>query len=120
MRKYTYDKPSKYKKKKQKDSAFNLVILLLGIMIVLAFLTGCAQQPIIKEVKVPVPCEVSNIPKEPAKLNLEEATIGQIMTYIKQVVKYTKELKPLINNCITEKKITTYKEAKTTSEGLSR
>ena len=96
----------KYNKRKNNDFSLNLAIALLGIMILVIFLAGCAEpQPIIKEVKVQTPCEVETIPTEPREIDLQNSSISAKMDYIKQILIYAKEIRPIMRDCVKRKKI---------------
>ena len=96
----------KYNKRKNNDFGLNLAIALLGIMILVIFLAGCAEpQPIIKEVKVETPCEVESIPTEPREIDLQNSSISAKMDYIKQILIYAKEIRPIMRDCVKRKKI---------------
>ena len=96
----------KYNKRKNNDFSLNLAIALLGIMILVIFLAGCAEpQPIIKEVKVETPCEVETIPTEPREIDLQNSSISAKMDYIKQILIYAKEIRPIMRDCVKRKKI---------------
>lgn len=92
-------------KKKKPNFSYNLAIIM-GIMILVCFLAGCAEpQPIIKTVNVEVPCEVENVPQAPRDIDLNEATIKEKMQYIKEAMQYAKEVKPIMRDCVREKRI---------------
>ena len=96
----------KYNKRKNNDFSLNLAIALLGIMILVIFLVGCAEpQPIIKEVKVQTPCEVETIPTEPREIDLQNSSISAKMDYIKAILIYAKEIRPIMRDCVKRKKI---------------
>lgn len=96
----------KYNKRKNNDFSLNLAIALLGIMILVIFLAGCAEpQPIIKEVKVETPCEVETIPTEPREIDLQNSSISAKMDYIKAILIYAKEIRPIMRDCVKHKKI---------------
>ena len=96
----------KYNKRKNNDFGLNIAIALLGIMILVIFLAGCAEpQPIIKEVKVETPCEVESIPTEPREIDLQNSSISAKMDYIKQILIYAKEIRPIMRDCVKRKKI---------------
>ena len=96
----------KYNKRKNKDFGLNIAIALLGIMILVIFLAGCAEpQPIIKEVKVETPCEVESIPTEPREIDLQNSSISAKMDYIKAILIYAKEIRPIMRDCVKRKKI---------------
>lgn len=96
----------KYNKRKNNDFNLNLAIALLGIMILVIFLAGCAEpQPIIKEVKVQTPCEVESIPTEPREIDLQNSSISAKMDYIKAILIYAKEIRPIMRDCVKRKKI---------------
>ena len=96
----------KYNKRKNNDFGLNIAIALLGIMILVIFLAGCAEpQPIIKEVKVQTPCEVESIPTEPREIDLQNSSISAKMDYIKQILIYAKEIRPIMRDCVKRKKI---------------
>jgi len=96
----------KYNKRKNNDFSLNLAIALLGIMILVIFLAGCAEpQPIIKEVKVQTPCEVESIPTEPREIDLQNSSISAKMDYIKAILIYAKEIRPIMRDCVKRKKI---------------
>lgn len=96
----------KYNKRKSNDFGLNLAIALLGIMILVIFLAGCAEpQPIIKEVKVQTPCEVESIPTEPREIDLQNSSISAKMDYIKAILIYAKEIRPIMRDCVKRKKI---------------
>lgn len=96
----------KYNKRKNNDFSLNLAIALLGIMILVIFLAGCAEpQPIIKEVKVQTPCEVETIPTEPREIDLQNSSISAKMDYIKAILIYAKEIRPIMRDCVKRKKI---------------
>ena len=96
----------KYNKRKNKDFGLNIAIALLGIMILAIFLAGCAEpQPIIKEVKVETPCEVESIPTEPREIDLQNSSISAKMDYIKAILIYAKEIRPIMRDCVKRKKI---------------
>ena len=96
----------KYNKRKNNDFSLNLAIALLGIMILVIFLAGCAEpQPIIKEVKVETPCEVESIPTEPREIDLQNSSISAKMDYIKAILIYAKEIRPIMRDCVKRKKI---------------
>ena len=96
----------KYNKRKNNDFGLNIAIVLLGIMILVIFLAGCAEpQPIIKEVKVQTPCEVESIPTEPREIDLQNSSISAKMDYIKAILIYAKEIRPIMRDCVKRKKI---------------
>ena len=96
----------KYNKRKNNDFGLNMAIALLGIMILVIFLAGCAEpQPIIKEVKVQTPCEVESIPTEPREIDLQNSSISAKMDYIKAILIYAKEIRPIMRDCVKRKKI---------------
>ena len=96
----------KYNKRKNNDFGLNIAIALLGIMILVIFLAGCAEpQPIIKEVKVETPCEVESIPTEPREIDLQNSSISAKMDYIKAILIYAKEIRPIMRDCVKRKKI---------------
>ena len=96
----------KYNKRKSKDFSLNLAIVLIGIMILVCFFVGCAEpQPIIKEVKVQTPCEVESIPAEPREIDLQNSSISAKMDYIKAILIYAKEIRPIMRDCVKRKKI---------------
>lgn len=96
----------KYNKRKNKDFSLNLAIVLIGIMILVCFFVGCAEpQPIIKEVKVETPCEVESIPTEPREIDLQNSSISAKMDYIKAILIYAKEIRPIMRDCVKRKKI---------------
>ena len=87
----------KRKYNKRNDFNLNLAIALLGIMILVIFLAGCAEpQPIIKEVKVQTPCEVESIPTEPREIDLQNSSISAKMDYIKAILIYAKEIRAIV------------------------
>lgn len=77
--------------------------LLIVTLLALPFIS-CSQPPLIKEVKVPTPCEVEYIPREPKSIDIEHSSLGVIMAYIKDIVSYAKEVQPIIDNCVVVKK----------------
>ena len=93
--------------KKRVDNIFNIIVAFLGfmiLMILVIFFVGCAV-PKIERVNIPVPCEVTIIPNEPRPLDLENATISDIMQYIKEITQYAKEMRPIMRSgCIVEKR----------------
>lgn len=94
------------KRKKNNDNTFGIAVAILGLMIVILFFAGCAEpQPIIQKVNVEVPCQVDEIPVAPKDIDLKNSSIGVKAIYIQDVVKYAKEIQPIINNCVVEKKI---------------
>lgn len=96
----------KYNKRKSNDFSLNLAIALIGIMILVCFFVGCAEpQPIIKEVKVETPCEVESIPTEPREIDLQNSSISAKMDYIKAILIYAKEIRPIMRDCVKRKKI---------------
>ena len=96
----------KYNKRKNNDFSLNLAIALLGIMILVCFFVGCAEpQPIIKEVKVQTPCEVESIPTEPREIDLQNSSISAKMDYIKAILIYAKEIRPIMRDCVKRKNI---------------
>lgn len=91
------------KAKKRVDNTFSIIVAFLGFMILVIFFVGCAE-PKIERVNIPVPCEVTIIPNEPRPLDLENATISDIMQYIKEITQYAKEMRPIMRSgCIVEK-----------------
>lgn len=97
----------KRKSTKSNKGNFNAVLIAIAPLIfVVIAISGCANpQPMIKEVSVPTPCEVSKIPQEPKELDLENATISAIQVYITQIVAYAKEIRPIMRECVREKRI---------------
>ena len=97
--------------KKRVDNIFNIIfsiiVAFLGFMILVIlviFFVGCAEAKI-ERVNIPVPCEVTIIPNEPRPLDLENATISDIMQYIKEIMQYAKEMRPIMRSgCIVEKR----------------
>ena len=94
--------------KKRVDNIFNIIfsiiVAFLGFMILVIFFVGCAEKQI-ERVNIPVPCEVTIIPNEPRPLVLENATISDIMQYIKEITQYAKEMRPIMRSgCIVEKR----------------
>lgn len=93
----------KENKEKSWLSSFSFAIMGLAMFIfVLLFFNACAEPQIVK-VNVPTPCEVSYIPKEPKAIDIENASVGFVMEYVRDIVQYAKELKPIINRCVKEK-----------------
>lgn len=103
MKKNRYRPPNTKKKKGNFNT--HLALALIATMIILLFVTGCAQTPQIQKINIEVPCQVSKIPLPPSEINLEEATINTKMLYIKMVVKYAKEVAPIMRKCVVEKRI---------------
>lgn len=91
------------------DSAMKISIAFVLILFAIAFFAGCSEPKlVIKEVKVPTPCKVSKIPQEPKDINLDSADMGFIMNYIKQIIQYAKEVRPIMKECVSE--IKTYEK----------
>lgn len=93
-----------YTKKKEEMSVWKTILIFLGLMVAIISLTACTPQPIIREIKVPTPCQVTNKPVPPKDIDIDNSSIGVIMEYIKNIVKYAKEIQPVIKECVVEKK----------------
>ena len=91
--------------KKQKSYGFEIAVVVVGLLALILLFSGCAPQPTKIEVKVPTPCFVENKPTPPPKIDLGESTITGKMLYIKQAVKYAKEVAPIMDKCVREGKI---------------
>lgn len=103
----------RYKRKKNNDFNLNLAVVLIGAMILVCFLAGCAEPaPIIKEVKVQTPCEVESIPTEPREIDLQNSSISAKMDYIKAILIYAKEIRPIMRDCVRQKRIKAKDSAK--------
>lgn len=92
-----------YVSKKHNVNTWKIVFIFIGLLIAIVSLTACTPQPIIREVKVPTPCEIKELPKSPKDIDVENSSIGIIMEYIKNIVKYAKEIQPIIDKCVVEK-----------------
>lgn len=93
------------RKNNNSERTFSYIVAFLGIMILVIFLAGCAE-PKIERVNIPVPCEVEKIPNEPRDIDLQNATISNIMQYIKEITQYAKEVRPIMRSgCIVEKRV---------------
>lgn len=90
-------------RKKNDMHPLKIVLIALALIIVIISLTACAQEPIIREVKVPTPCEVKSLPKSPKDIDIENSSIGVIMEYLKNIVQYAKNIQPIIKECVVEK-----------------
>lgn len=85
--------------------SFGFTIAGMGLLIfALLFFNGCAEPQIVK-INVPTPCEVQSIPKEPKAVDLENASVGFVMEYVRDIVQYAKEVRPIIRECVREKSI---------------
>lgn len=102
---------NKRKKNHYNDFSFTMApVFLVLILLTLAFFSGCSGNNQIVKINVPTPCEVQYIPKEPKEIDIESSSIGGVMEYLKGVVKYAKEVKPIINKCVKETSIVGVKD----------
>lgn len=98
-------KSNKRKNRNNSERTFSYIVAFIGLMILVIAFAGCAE-PKIERVNVPVPCEVEKIPNEPRDIDLENATISNIMQYIKEIAQYAKEARPIMRSgCIIEKRV---------------
>ena len=102
---------NKRKKNHYNDFSFTMALaFLVLILLTLAFFTGCSGNSQIVKINVPTPCEVQYIPKEPKEIDIENSSIGGVMEYLKGIVKYAKEIRPIINKCVKESSIVGVKD----------
>lgn len=97
-------KRNKVKYKADKGNSDIIVIALGLIIIACLFFHGCSSAQIVK-INVPTPCEVKTMPKEPKAIDIENSSIGVVMSYIKDIIQYAKEIKPILNKCVRENSI---------------
>ena len=92
----------KYKADKSNN---DIIVVALGLIILACiFLHGCSSAQIVK-INVPTPCEVKEVPKEPKAIDLQNSSISVVMAYIKDIIQYAKEVKPILNKCVKENNI---------------
>lgn len=95
----------KSKRKNNNERTFSYIVAFIGLLVLVIAFAGCAE-PKIERVNIPVPCEVENIPNEPRDIDLQNATISNIMQYIKEITQYAKEVRPIMRSgCIVEKRV---------------
>lgn len=95
---------SNKRKNRNSERTFSYIVAFIGLIILVIAFAGCAE-PKIERVNIPVPCEVEKIPNEPRDIDLQNATISNIMQYIKEITQYAKEVRPIMRSgCIVEKR----------------